>query len=189
MTKLKIEYLPLNELTPYENNARKHERVDLQTIENSIEQFGMCDPIGIWGKQNIIVEGHGRLLALQELGYTQAPCIRLDHLTDNQRRAYALAHNKTAEMSEWDFDKLETELAELAEMGVDMEGFGFDEFEEKQAEIIEDEVPEIDEENEPITKRGDIWKMEKHYLMCGDATSKEDVEKLMNAGQCPTSNN
>lgn len=184
MNELKIEYLPLSALKPYENNARKHEKADLQTIEQSIKQFGMCDPIGIWSDQNIIVEGHGRLLALQELGYTEAPCIRLDHLTDEQRKAYALAHNKTAEMSEWDFEKLESELAELADF--DMEQFGFEAFEEEENEIIEDDVPEVDEENEPITKRGDIWKLGEHYLICGDATSKEDIEALMSAGESPT---
>lgn len=186
-TELKIEYIQLRDLTPYENNARKHEKADLQTIENSIDEFGMCDPIGIWGKQNIIVEGHGRLLALQELGYEEAPCIRLDHLTDEQRRAYALAHNKTSEMSQWDFDKLEAELAKLDELGVAMDGFGFEGLDGDIPEITEDDVPEIDEENEPITKRGQIWKMGNHYLMCGDATNAKDVEKLMSAGECPTS--
>lgn len=130
MKHLKIEYLKIGDLTPYENNARKHEKADLQTIENSIKEFGMIDPIGIWGDKNIIVEGHGRLLALKELGYSEAPCIRLDHLTDEQRKAYALAHNKTAEMSDWDFDKLELELSHLEEIGMDMSDFGFDELEE-----------------------------------------------------------
>lgn len=184
MEELKIVYLPLDKLTPYENNARKHEKADLKTIENSINQFGMCDPIGIWSDKNIIVEGHGRLLALKELGYTEAPCIRLDHLTDEQRKAYAIAHNKTAEMSEWDFEKLESELNELKDLDFDMEQFGFDlsEFEEP-AEIVEDEVPEVDEESDPITKRGDIWKLGDHYLMCGDSTEKADVERLMNGNQ------
>lgn len=123
---LHIEYIALDKLTPYENNARKHQAEDLKTIEASITDFGMCDPIGIWSDKNIIVEGHGRLLALKKLGYTEAPCIRLDHLTDEQRKAYALAHNKTAEMSEWDFDKLDAELAELRDE-FDMVAFGFDE--------------------------------------------------------------
>lgn len=123
MEKLKIVYLPLEQLTPYENNARKHEAADIKTIENSIDIFGMCDPIGIWGESNIIVEGHGRLLALKQLGHTEAPCIRLDHLTDEERKEYALAHNKTAEMSKWEFDILEQELANAK---IDMEQFGFD---------------------------------------------------------------
>ena len=138
--KLKIEYLKLNQLTPDENNARRHEAADVKTVENSIEKFGMCDPIGIWGENNLIVEGHGRLLALTQLGYDEAPCIRLDHLTDEERRAYALAHNKTAEMSTWDFDLLEKGLSEL-ELDFDMSEFGFDEFKnfDHISELLEDD--------------------------------------------------
>ena len=132
MTKLQIEYLQISDLRTYENNARKHEKEDLQAIENSINEFGMCDPIGIWGDQNIIVEGHGRLYVLQKLKHETAPCIRLDHLTDEQRRAYALAHNKTAELSEWDFEKLEAELNALNELDFDMQKFGFDEVEAEE---------------------------------------------------------
>lgn len=123
MDLLKIEYIPLDKLTPYEGNARKHGAEDLATIENSINDFGMCDPIGIWSDRNIIVEGHGRLLALQKLGHKEAPCIRLDHLSDEQRRRYALAHNKTAEMSAWDFGKLDEELAAA---DFDMSRYGFE---------------------------------------------------------------
>lgn len=182
-TKLEIVYLPLDAFTPYENNARKHEAADLETIENSIHNFGMCDPIGVWGENNIIVEGHGRLLALKKLGHTEAPAIRLDHLTDEQRKAYALAHNKTAEMSEWDFDKLEAELAALADIDFDMEQFGFEIETETETEIVEDEAPEVDEENEPITKLGDIWQLGRHRLMCGDSTEKATVELLMNGNK------
>lgn len=126
MEELKIVYLSPSELTPYENNARKHADDDLATIRASIEQFGFLDPIGIWGEKNIIVEGHGRQLVAIEKGMDKVPCIRLDKLTDEQRRAYALAHNKTAEMSGWDFTKLEHEL-EALEDEFDMSEFGFNE--------------------------------------------------------------
>ena len=109
---LKIEYLPIKALKPYEKNTRKHQKKDIDNIARSIEKFGMNDPIGIW-KDNIIVEGHGRLLACKQLGMTEVPCVRLDHLTDEQRREYAIAHNATAELSEWDLDILSDELAEL----------------------------------------------------------------------------
>lgn len=122
MNELKIEYIPLANLTPYEKNARLHTEADLATIRHSIEEFGMCDPIGIWSEKNVVVEGHGRMLALKALGHKEAPCIRLDHLSDEQRRAYALAHNKTAEMSKWDFEMLDSEIAEL---DLDMTEFGF----------------------------------------------------------------
>lgn len=176
---LHIEYIALDKLTPYENNARKHQAEDLKTIEASITDFGMCDPIGIWSDKNIIVEGHGRLLALKKLGYTEAPCIRLDHLTDEQRKAYALAHNKTAEMSEWDFEKLDAELEELRDE-FDMSAFGFDIQFDEPKEITEDEIPEVDEKSEPTTKLGDIWQLGRHRLMCGSSTNEKDVQKLMN---------
>ena len=110
---LKIEYLPVGSLKPYEKNARKHQDADVQTIVASIKEFGFDDPIGVWGEGNLIVEGHGRLMAAKKLGMETVPVIHLDHLTDEQRRAYALAHNKTAEMSEWDFDNLNLELESL----------------------------------------------------------------------------
>lgn len=121
---LRIEYLSLNKLKPYEKNARKHQEADLSTIKASISEFGMSDPIGVWGNDNIIVEGHGRYLACKELGIEEVPVIHLDHLTDEQRRAYTLAHNKTAEMSEWEFDLLGEELANIFD--IDMSDFGFD---------------------------------------------------------------
>ena len=172
---LKIEYMALDKLKPYEKNARKHQEADLSTIKASISEFGMSDPIGVWGKDNIIVEGHGRYLACKELGIKEVPVIHLDHLSDEQRRAYALAHNKTAEMSEWDFDLLGDELADI--LDIDMSDFGFDlSEEEEETEVIDDEVPQ---EVEPIAKQGDIWQLGRHRLMCGDSTSITDVEKLM----------
>ena len=176
---LKIEYLTLDKLKPYDKNARKHQEADLSTIKASITEFGMSDPIGVWGKDNTIVEGHGRYLACKELGIEKVPVIHLDHLTDEQRRAYALAHNKTAEMSEWDIDLLGEELDGIFDN--DMSDFGFDlTEEEEETEIIEDEVPE---EVEPVAKQGDIWQLGRHRLMCGDSTSVTDVEKLINGNK------
>ena len=82
--KLKVEYIPINEIKPYENNAKIHTEEQIEQIKKSIEEFRMNDPIGIWGKDNIIIEGHGRLMALQELGWDEVPVIRLDDLTDEQ---------------------------------------------------------------------------------------------------------
>jgi ParB-like chromosome segregation protein Spo0J len=124
MDKLKIEYMKIDELTPYENNAREHQEDDIEAIKQSIQDFGMCDPIGIWGDDNIIVEGHGRLLALQALGQKTAPCIRLDHLDDEHRRGYALAHNRTAELSRWNDEALSIELGEIP--SIDMDCYKFD---------------------------------------------------------------
>lgn len=102
---MKIENISIEKLTPYKNNAKKHPKKQVEEIMNSIREFGMNDPIGIWGKDNIIVEGHGRYLACKKLGMTEVPCIRLDNLTDEQRKAYTLAHNKVAE-SEFDWDMI-----------------------------------------------------------------------------------
>ena len=126
MNELKIEYLPVDSLTPYEGNARKHAPDDIESIKISIQNDGFNDPIGIWGKDNIIVEGHGRQIAAKELGMETVPCIRLDHLTDEQRREYAIRHNRTAELSAWDFGKLEEELAALDIQDIDMSDLKFD---------------------------------------------------------------
>ena len=174
---LKIEYVKTDSLTPYEKNARSHGKEDLKAIEDSIREFGFVDPIGVW--HDIIVEGHGRLLAAKQIGMTEVPVIRLDQLTDEQRRAYALAHNKTAELSGWDFNVLASELQDIAE--IDMSKFGFDmsalgEDEGQQDEIKEDEAPD---EVEKRASAGDVWKLGGHRLFCGDSTDPKSYEKLM----------
>lgn len=177
-TDLKIEYIDVAKVKPYEKNARKHEEYDISQIAKSIESYGFNDPIGIWGKDNTIVTGHGRLLAAKKLGMKEVPCIRLDDLTDEQRREYTIMHNKTAELSTWDFDMLEKELSEL-----DFGEFDIDwniETEKTPDEVVEDVPPEVDEISKPICKRGDIWKLENHRLMCGDSTDKDTVARLMN---------
>jgi ParB/RepB/Spo0J family partition protein len=93
--KLEIEYIPIDELTPYENNAKIHTPEQIDQIKKSIAEFGMNDPIAVWREKNLIIEGHGRLTACKELGMTEVPIIRLDDLTDEQRRAYTLVHNQT----------------------------------------------------------------------------------------------
>ena len=120
--KLKVEYLPIEEIKPYENNAKIHTPEQIEQIKNSIKQFGMNDPIGIWSKDNIIIEGHGRLMACQELGYEEVPIIRLDDLTDEQRKAYTLAHNQLTINTGFDIDILNQELADIS---IDMQEFGF----------------------------------------------------------------
>lgn len=108
---LEIIYLPPDALTPYEGNARKHGPEDIEQIKESIRVDGFNDPIGIWGENNLIVEGHGRQMAAMEMGLDTVPCIRLDHMTDAQRRDYAIRHNRTAELSEWDEMKRQMEIA------------------------------------------------------------------------------
>ena len=177
--KLKIEYVDINSIKPYKNNAKLHPKEQIEQIKNSIQQFGMDDPIGIWKDE--IVEGHGRLIACKELGYTEVPIIRLDHLTDEERKAYTLAHNKLTMNSDFDLDILNDELDDI--LNIDMSDFGFDldlDIDEEQ-EIIEDEVPDIPEE--PKAKLGDIYQLGNHRLMCGDSTNIDDINKLLNGNK------
>lgn len=120
--RLKIEYLTPQELQPYANNAKEHPDAQVEQIMNSIKDFDFSDPIGIWG-DNEVVEGHGRLMAALRLGLKEVPVIRLDHLNDEQRRAYMLAHNQTTMTSGWNFEKLDLERAGIKE--IDLTRFGF----------------------------------------------------------------
>lgn len=187
---LHIEQLPVEALTPYENNTRAHFDEDVAQIARSIERYGFNDPIGIWSEKNIIVEGHGRLLAAKSLGLETVPCIRLDHLTDEQRREYGIMHNKTSELSDWDFEALERELAELdlSEFGLSFDGEQAiaDTEEELLESVREDDAPEPpndDPEKGPVEKpdsiHGQVWKLGPHRLMCGDSTEPDDMAVLM----------
>ena len=134
MEELQIVYLDPHDLTPYEGNARKHTQADVEQIAESIRVDGFNDPIGVWGDDNLIVEGHGRQIAAIELGLNKVPCIRLDHLTDTQRRDYAIRHNRTAELSEWDKAKLSVEKEALELEGLDLSGLEWPKEEQEQAE-------------------------------------------------------
>jgi len=174
---LKIEYIPIEDIKPYENNAKLHPKEQIQQIKNSILEFGFRDPIAVWN--NTIVEGHGRLLAAQELGYKELPIIRLDDLSDEQRKAYCLAHNKLTMNSDFDLDVLSAELDSITD--IDMSDFGFDldlpDFDEP-AEVVEDDF-EAELPEEPKSKPGDIYQLGRHRLMCGDSTKTEDIDRLM----------
>jgi ParB-like chromosome segregation protein Spo0J len=162
---LKIEYIAVEDLKPYEKNNKKHEDFDVGEIAKSIDKYGMVDPIGIW-KGNVIVEGHGRLLACKKLGIDTVPCIRLDHLTDEQRREYAIVHNKSSELALYDFDNLADELAEL-----DLSDFEFD----FGIEVDEEEFDENDLDEE-IKKENVIVS-----INCSNVNDYEEIkERLQN---------
>ena len=179
-TKLEVVYLPISDIKPYENNAKLHPKEQIEQIKKSIVEFGMNDPIAICGEGNIIVEGHGRLIACQELGLETVPVIRLDHLTDEERRAYTLAHNKLTMNTGFDLELLQKEMSDIS---LDMTELGFD-LDETIPEVQDEEieVQEPDPEQEPISKRGEIYQLGEHRLMCGDSTNPDDVEKLTGGG-------
>lgn len=164
----------LSEITPYEKNAKKHDKTQIDNVAESIRQYGFVQPIVI-DRDGVIVIGHCRALAAKKLGMENVPCVCVDELTEEQVKALRLVDNKSNE-SDWDFDLLAEELPEL-----DLSAFDFDWGlpEDQTEEVVEDEAPEVDEESEPITKPGDIWQLGRHRLMCGDSTSADCVQKLM----------
>lgn len=143
MDDLKIEYMSLSDIKPYRRNAKKHPAEQVEQIANSITQFGMNDPIAVAGDDNEIVEGHGRYLACKQIHLDTVPVIRLDHLTDEQRKAYNLVHNKLTMNSDFDLKLLSQELDDI--FSLDMNEFGFevddihDEWEDKHQENRERE--------------------------------------------------
>ena len=177
---LKIEYVDINAIKPYERNAKEHPDWQIKQIIESIEQFGMNDPIAV-DKHNVIIEGHGRYLACREMGNNIVPVIHLDDLTEEQRKAYTLIHNKLTMNSGFDIDILKDELADIET--IDMDVFGFND-EALDGKNDDKEDAEDDNYEEPVpveakSKRGQIYKLGEHRLMCGDSTREEDVQKLM----------
>lgn len=144
---MEIVKLKINKLKQYKKNAKLHPQEQIEQIKDSILEFGFNDPIAIWGDKNIIVEGHGRYLALKELGYEEVDCIRLDHMTDEERKAYTLVHNKLTMNTDFDYGLLNEEIGDIYEF-IDMEKYGFelyDPIEEKQknAETTQERVANI----------------------------------------------
>jgi DNA modification methylase len=172
---MKIIELTLDQLKPYEKNPRRNDHA-VKYVAQSIKEFGFKVPI-IVDKDYEIIAGHTRLKAAKKLGMEKVPCIIADDLTEEQVKAFRLADNKVSEIAEWDFNLLDNELSNI--LDIDMSNFGFDMFEEEEKEIIEDDY-EIEVPKEPKAKLGDIYQLGNHRLMCGDSTSVDDVEKLMN---------
>lgn len=168
----------LEEIQPYSKNAKKHDARQIKNVAESIKQYGFVQPVVV-DKNNIIVIGHCRALAAKKLGIKEVPCVCVDDLTPEQVNALRLVDNKSNE-SDWDFDMLKDELPEL-----DLSAFDFDWgiSDDITEEVEEDEAPEVDEVSDPVTKRGDIWQLGRHRLMCGDSTDKTTVELLMDGNK------
>lgn len=126
---MQIEKISLEDLKPYENNVKKHTEEQIEQIKNSIRAFGNNDPLGIAGADNVIFVGNGRYIALKELGYKEAYCVRLDHLSEKERKAYAIAHNKLTMNTGFDDDLLRLELEDLQSIDFDLDLTGFEEWE------------------------------------------------------------
>lgn len=170
---MEVIYMPLGDITPYENNAKLHPDEQIEQIKESISEFGFNDPIAIWGDNNTVVEGHGRLIAAQELGYTEVPVIRLDNLTDEQRKAYALVHNKLTMNSGFDFDALQQELIRLENSEINMLDFGFSDDEDFNIDEMFENAPEQEPEHEK-------QKNEPHFIICPHCGERIEMsEKTM----------
>lgn len=181
---------PVNDLIPYINNARVHSDDQINQIAASIKEFGFTNPVLIDG-ENGIIAGHGRVLASKKLNIDKVPTIELSHLTETQKKAYILADNKLALNAGWDDDLLSLELLNLRELDFDLDliGFGEDELdqiiqpsvEQHEGKTDPDDVPEVTEK--PKTRRGDVWLLGNHRLMCGDSTNVDDVTKCINGSK------
>ena len=185
---MKIEQLKVNDLIPFINNSRTHSEEQVGQVAASIREFGFTNPILVDG-DNGIIAGHGRLMAARKLGLESVPSIRLTHLSEAQKRAYVIADNKLALNAGWDEELLSLELGELQAIDFDLSLIGFSEDELAGLMVIEledgltdeDAVPEAPET--PTTVEGDVWVLGNHRLMCGDSTSIDAVNKLMDGNK------
>ena len=186
MDTVKLEQVPIDKLVPYARNARTHSKEQIAQLRASLREFGFVSPAVIDSKYNILV-GHGRVQAAREEGYKTIPCVFAENLTDAQKRAYILADNQLALNAGWDEEMLSVELSDLKDESFDLSLLGFDEKDlEKLMAGPDDGGAQDDDfdlsaalEKASFVEKGDLWTVGKHRLLCGDATSPEDVERLM----------
>lgn len=191
-TTTEMQLVAVSKLIPYVNNARTHSAEQVMKLRSSLREFGFINPVIIDREYNVIA-GHGRIMAAKEEGITEVPCVFVDYLTEAQKKAYILADNRMAMDAGWDEELLRIEIESLKDMdfNVGLTGFSEDELaelygEDKQSEVEDDDYDLSDAlEKAAFVKHGDIWTVGRHRLMCGDATSSEDVAALMD-GKRPT---
>ena len=184
-TTTEMQLISIDRLIPYVNNARTHSAEQIIKLRSSLREFGFVNPIIIDREFNVIA-GHGRLMAAKEEGINEVPCVFADFLSESQKKAYILADNRMAMDAGWDEELLKIEMEELQNLGYDLGYTGFDEKELADLFGINDNEVKDDEfdltaalEKASFVEKGDVWFVGKHKLMCGDATSSEDVAKLM----------
>ena len=185
-TTTEMQLIPLGKLVPYVNNARTHSPEQLTKLRSSLREFGFINPVIIDREFNVIA-GHGRIAAAKEEGMEEVPCVFVDYLTEAQKKAYILADNRMALDAGWDEELLRIEIESLqgADFDVSLTGFGEDEIADLFSGDVEKDVKDDDFdlsaalEKAAFVERGDIWTVGRHRLMCGDATSAEDVAALM----------
>lgn len=192
MEEMKIISKKITEIIPYINNAKQHPQEQIDQIKASIKEFGFNDPIAV-DQDNVIIEGHGRLKAAEQMGFENIPVIVLKHLTEIQKKQYILFHNKSTMNTGFDIDilKLEMEAIKFEEGDLGLTGFEVDELgglkidlegvieeEEEEEEDFLEEIPEINKKS--YTKPGDIWQLGKHRVLCADCTNEENIKILMN---------
>ncbi|MCV2869912.1 site-specific DNA-methyltransferase [Defluviimonas sp. WL0002] len=179
---LAVAYRPVADLIPYARNARTHSEPQVALIAGSIREYGFTNPVLDDG-ENGIIAGHGRVLAARKIGLSQVPVIELAHLTEAQKRAYILADNRLAEQAGWDRELLALEAGDLADLGIDLGSLGFEAGEidallkSALADPREEEIPEVPAE--PVSRPGDLWILGRHRLICGDATNRDTVARVL----------
>ena len=190
MTELKIIYQNLRDIRPYSRNARLHNDKHVCQIANSITEFDFTNPLLV-DEDNVLLAGHGRLLAAKKLGLDSVPCVRIDYLTDAQKRAYRITDNQLTINGDWDRDLLGLELKDLSDLDFNLDVIGFETAELDvliqglSDELMEydhaDDMPDVDN-GQIVSRPGDLWRLGQHLIYCGDALKRESFEKLMSDG-------
>ena len=190
MTELKIIYQNPRDIRPYSRNARLHNDKHVCQIANSITEFDFTNPLLV-DEDNVLLAGHGRLLAAKKLGLDSVPCVRIDYLTDAQKRAYRITDNQLTINGDWDRDLLGLELKDLSDLDFDLDVIGFETAEldvliqGQSDDLMEydhaDDMPDVDV-GYIVSQSGDLWRLGQHLIYCGDALKLESFEKLMSDG-------
>ena len=188
MTDLRIEHLPIRALRPYKRNARTHSQQQIRQIADSIREFGFTNPVLISDEREIIA-GHGRVEAAKLLGFAKVPCLRLSHLSEAQRRAYVIADNQLATKAGWSSEILATELQALVELDFSVELTGFSTAEIDLIIGGEDEktkdtgpADHLPSPGPLVTRRGDLWLLGEHRLICGDSRERGGLRRAYGRG-------